>query len=312
MNMRKRIVSVFLFAIFAAVLLSSCQKTTTNTVTTTSAATTITVTTTTSTAYTVSELKYKLLAAYPDYFWCDPDLYPIARFGVEQQNAIDQFVTIEANQEEFTAILHHLNLPVKTVYTDDEKLQIYREYKKLNGAVQVTAAASGYTFTIRVGQNQGETYQGTITANGVITVTATTPSINTCPICLAAGTLIDTPNGAVPVEKLQQGMTVYTQDAKGKKIAGVITATASAQSPTAFQIIRIALNDGRVVSASPGHPTTDGRTVGELKVGDTLDGGIVTAVTAVPYSGYTFDILPEGGTGYYWANGILLKSTLAK
>jgi hypothetical protein len=310
MNMRIRVVAVFLFAIFTAVLLMSCQKTTTPATTTTP---TITVTNTTTTgAYTVSELKYKLLAAYPDYFWCDPDLYPIARSGVEQQNAIDQFAAIEANREEFTVILTHLNLADKAGYTDDEKLQIYREYKKLNGAVQVTATASGYTFTIRVGQNQGENYQGTISASGLITVTATTPSINTCPICLAEGTLIDTPDGPVPVEKLQQGMMIYTQDDAGKKIAGVIMATASAQSPTSFQIIRIVLNDGRIVSASPGHPTTDGRTIGELKVGDTLDGGIIAAVTAVPYSGYTFDILPEGGTGFYWANGILLKSTLAR
>jgi Hint domain len=303
------IIALVLFATFSAFLLTSCQKTITNTATNT---TTTAEATTTTSAYTISQLKYQLLAAYPDYFWCDPDLYPIARSGVEQQNAIDQFAAIEANPEEFTAILTHLSLPDKAAYTDDEKLQIYREYKKLNGAVQVTAAASGYTFTIRVGQNQGETYQGTIAANGLITVTSTTPSINTCPICLAEGTLIDTPDGPVPVEKLQQGMTVYTQDAAGKKIAGVIVATASAQSPTGFQIIRIELNDGRVVSASPGHPTTDGRTIGELKVGDSLDGGIVAAVNAVPYSGDTFDILPDGGTGYYWANGILLKSTLAK
>jgi hypothetical protein len=309
MNMRIR--AIFLFAIFAVVLLMSCQKTTTNTTTNTPTTTTVETTTSTS-AYTISQLKYQLLAAYPDYFWCDPDFYPIARSGVEQQNAIDQFAAIQANREEFTAILTHLNLPDKANYTDDEKLQIYREYKKLNGAVQVTAAAAGYTFTIRIGQNQGETYQGTIAVNGLITVTGTTASINTCPICLAEGTLIDTPNGPVPVEKLQKGMTVYTQDLTGKKIAGVITATASAQSPTLFQIIRIALNDGRVVSASPGHPTTDGRTIGELKVGDSLDGGIVAAVTAVPYSGYTFDILPDGGSGYYWANGVLLKSTLAQ
>jgi hypothetical protein len=309
MNMRIR--AIFLFAIFAAVLLMSCQKTTTNT--TTNATSTTTAGTTTSTsAYTISQLKYQLLAAYPDYFWCDPDFYPIARSGVEQQNAIDQFAAIQANREEFTAILTHLNLPDKANYTDDEKLQIYREYKKLNGAVQVTAAASGYTFTIRIGQNQGETYQGTIATNGLITVTSTTPSINTCPICLAEGTLIDTPNGPVAVEELRKGMVIYTQDLTGKKIAGVITATASAQSPTSFQITRIALNDGRVVSASPGHPTTDGRTIGGLKVGDTLYGGIVVSVTAVPYGGYTFDILPDGGTGFYWANGILLKSTLAQ
>ena len=68
----------------------------------------------------------------------------MARPGVEQQNAIAEFTTIMADQEEFTAILNHLNLTVNAAYTDDEKLQIYREYKKLNGAVQVTAAAAGY------------------------------------------------------------------------------------------------------------------------------------------------------------------------
>ena len=310
MNMRRKVIASILLAVCTMVLLMSCQKTTTPATTTTP---TITVTNTTTTvAYTFSELKYKLLAAYPDYFWCDPDLYPIVRSGVEQQNAIDQFAAITANQEEFTAILSHLTLADKAGYTDDEKLRIYREYKKLNGAVQVTAAVSGYTFTIRTGQNQGETYQGTISTAGAINVTSETISLNTCPICLAEGTLIDTPNGPVPVEALKKGMVIYTQDSTGKKIAGVITATASVQSPTSFQIIRITLNDGRVVSASPGHPTTDRRTIGELKVGDYLDGGIVAAVTAVPYNGYTFDILPDGGSGFYWANGILLKSTLAQ
>ncbi len=305
--MVRKILTIITIATLAAALLPSCQKTTTTTATTNT-----TTTTTTAAIYTISLLKYQLLAAYPDYFWCDPDLYPVARPGVEQQNAIAQFATIMADQEEFTAILNHLNLPVKATYTDDEKLQIYREYKKLNGAVQVTATAAGYTFSIRAGQNQGETYQGTVTANGVITVTATTPSINTCPICLAAGTLIDTPNGAVPVEKLLKGMTIYTQGSTGKEMAGVITATISVQSPASFQIIRITLNDGRSVEVSPGHPTTDGRTIGELKVGDTLDGGTVVSVTAVPYSGFTFDILPDSGSGFYRANGILLKSTLAQ
>jgi hypothetical protein len=205
-----------------------------------------------------------------------------------------------------------LNLPDKTGYTDDEKLQIYREYKKLNGAVQVVPAVSGYTFTIRTGQNQGKTYQGTVSTAGVINVTGETTSINTCPICLAAGTLIDTPNGPVPVEQLQKGMVIYTQDSAGKKIAGVITTTASVQAPSSFKITTIVLDDGRTVSASPGHPTPDGRTIGDLKTGDNLDGGIVVSVTAEPYSGCTFDILSDGGTGLYRANGILLKSTLAQ
>ena len=269
-------------------------------------------TTTTASTHSISELKYILLAAYPDYFWCDPDFYSVARPGSELGNAIAQFATIIANQEEFAAILNHLNLPSKAEYTDDEKLQIYREYKKLNGAVQVVSATPDYTFTIRTGQGQGETYQGTITTAGVIKVTSETTSFNTCPICLAVGTLIDTPNGPIPVEELGKGMAIYTVDASGNRIAAVISETASVPAPEGFQIIHVVLSDGRTVAASPGHPTPDGREISDLNVGDVLDGEIVISVTPVPYSGFTYDILPEGGTGFYWANGILLKSTLAQ
>jgi hypothetical protein len=38
----------------------------------------------------------------------------------------------------------------------------------------------------------------------------------------------------------------------------------------------------------------------------------VTVVEHVIYKGgATYDLLPGGSTGLYWANGILLKSTLA-
>ena len=302
---------IFSITLLTLILLVSC-KSISSTATSSPITTSSTSTTSLPITYSISDLKYQLLADYPTYFWCDPDLYPVARPGVEQQNAIDQFSTIEANQEEFSAILNHLNLPGKTDYTDDEKLQIYREYKKLNGAVQVTPAASGYSFTIRIGQNEGTTIQGTVSVAGVIEVTSETPSINTCPICLAEGTRIDTPNGLVPVEELREGMIVYTQDSTGNKIIGVISETASVQAPSSFEITNIVLSDGRSVSASPGHPTPDGRAIGDLKVGDTLDGETVVSVTSTPYNGSTFDILPGGGTGLYWANGILLKSTLVQ
>jgi len=307
-NMRLKILAVFSFIATTMILLMSCQNKSTTIVTTTATSTAAT----TSATYTISELKYKLLDAYPDYFWCDPDLYPVARPGVEQQNAIEQFATIEADQEEFSAILNHLNLPIKADYPDEEKLQIYREFKKLNGAVQVMPAASRYTFTIRTGQNEGKTYQGTISTVGVIMVTSETDSLNTCPICLAAGTLIDTPEGQIPVEELEKGMLIYTVDANGKKITGVISEMASVPASSGFKIIHIVLNDGRGVSASPGHPTPDGRAIGDLKDGDALDGAIVVSVSSLTYNDSTFDILPDGGTGLYWANNILLKSTLAK
>ena len=77
-------------------------------------------------------------------------------------------------------------------------------------------------------------------------------------------------------------------------------------------MVHILLNDGRELWASAGHPTADGRRLGDLKVGDLLDGARVTLAERIPYNGIaTYDILPSGGTGFYWANGILLSSTLA-
>jgi len=42
-----------------------------------------------------------------------------------------------------------------------------------------------------------------------------------------------------------------------------------------------------------------------------LDGAHVTLVERVTYhGGSTYDLLPSGGTDFYWANGILMGSTL--
>src|SRR5439155_1009954 len=73
----------------------------------------------------------------------------------------------------------------------------------------------------------------------------------------------------------------------------------------------LVLSDGRTVDVSPGHPTADGRRVGDLVAGDAYDGAIVASADRVAYSGgATFDILPAGPTGAYWANGVVLGSTL--
>jgi hypothetical protein len=301
-NMKPRVLALLAIFILTLSLPVACTSTPADTTSTTPMPT----------SYTLSQLKYRLLAAYPDYFWCDPDSYPVARPGAEQQKAIDQFAAISADHEEFSAILVRLNLANKTGFTDDEKLQVYREHKKLQGAVQVTPAAAGYTFTIRTGQNQGKVYEGTVSTLGAVKVTDEAASFNTCPICLAAGTLIDTPDGLIPVEELQAEMVIYTVDGAGNKIKGVISAKASVPAPLSFKITTIALSDGRTVTASPGHPAADGRVMGDLEVGDVLDGGTVVAVTSGLYTGSTYDILPNGGTGLYWANGILLKSTLVR
>ncbi len=262
--------------------------------------------------YTEPELKYQLFARY-DPFWCDPDFYPIARPDYEQEQAGLQFPTIRANADEFAAILKALNLPDKETYTAEEKLLIYRQHKKLTLAVQFAPLNNEYHFVIRVGEGQGTRYEGTITKSGKITVTVQEPSINTCPICLTRGTLIDTPDGPVPVEDLVAGMLVWTQDAAGQRVAGVVSATGSTTVPPSFTVVKVTLSDGRSVTASPGHPTADGRTLGSLRPGDRLDGTTVSSIETVSYEGgRTFDLLPSGDTGRYWANGILLGSTLAR
>jgi hypothetical protein len=262
-------------------------------------------------SYSVPELKYRLLSNFDDVFWCDPDLYPVARPGQEEANALEQFPIIKANEAEFSAILAHLGLPNKADYTDAEKLAIYREHKKLTYAVAVTASGDIFNFSLRVGENQGYLISGTITPSGEITVVKRETSFNTCPICLAKGTLIETPNGPVPVEQLRKGMIVWTVDNSGNRVAAVVARTASTPVPTSFRMLRLTLEDGRTVIASPAHPTAEGRALGDYHVGDTLDGARVVAVELVVYDGgVTYDLLPSGTTGLYRANGILLKSTL--
>jgi hypothetical protein len=266
---------------------------------------------TTSAAFTQPQLEYLLLDKYPDVFWCDPDYYPVAKTGQEQQNAIDQFSAIMSNQVEFSAILQRLNLPVKTDYTDAEKLLIYQEYKKLTYAAQLTAEDNGYHFELAVGAGQGQRIIGTITNSGTITETSRASSVNSCPICLVKGTLIDTPSGPVCVEDLTVGMTVWTVNAEGTRVATAIIATTSTPVPLFFRAVRVELSDGRSVTASPGHPTAEGKAINDYQVGDRLNGGLVTKKDYIIYdSAATYDILPAGDTGFYWADGILLGSTL--
>jgi len=130
-------------------------------------------------------------------------------------------------------------------------------------------------------------------------------------ICLAVGVLIDTPSGPIAVENLTVGKMVWTLDGAGKRVLAPIMKTTRALVPAAHHVLHIALDDGRQVRVSPGHPTSDGRTFGDLRPGDYLDGARVALVEILAYElPATYDILPAGETGYYWANGILMGSTL--
>lgn len=261
--------------------------------------------------YSQPQLEYRLFSNFGDVFWCDPDFYPVGRPGQEEKNAQEQFAAITANEAEFSAIRENLGLAVKTDYSNEEKLTIYREHKKLTNGAQISLSGDVYNFTVRVGQGQGQRIEGVIAKSGEITVLKRETSFNTCPICLSRGILIDTPGGPVAVESLRRGMAVWTLDAGGHRVAAPVLETVTTPVPETFEVVRVILSDGRSVTASPGHPTADGKALGDYLVGDILDGALVTAAERVIYDGgATFDILPAGGAGRYWANGILLGSTL--
>ena len=132
-----------------------------------------------------------------------------------------------------------------------------------------------------------------------------------CPICLSEDTEIETPDGVINVKDLKEGMIIFTQDSSGKKIVGTILETGNSIVPTTHMMVHIILDDNRELYVSPMHPTADGRLVHELTAGNTLDGSKIKIAELVPYDGtHTYDILPSGPTGFYWANGILIKSTL--
>jgi hypothetical protein len=138
-----------------------------------------------------------------------------------------------------------------------------------------------------------------------------TPTFATCPICLAVHTRIDTPHGPVLVEDITLGELVWTANASGERVAAPVVQVVRVPVSAGHLLVHVVLADGRELWASPGHPTADGRVLASLRPGDVLDGSRVLRADIVPYNGgATYDILPAGSTGSYWADGILMGSTL--
>lgn len=261
------------------------------------------------------QLKFKVMDAVGVPIFCDPDYYPVARVGGEQANADAYYPQIRADAELYSGIAAHEHLPSGEL-DEVHKLTLYRAFKRLR-AMTLTKNGGSYTFEIRV-QAQGtssavDLVDGSVRVDGVVTVTSSKPSgMPPCPICLAAATTVATPGGEVRVTDIRLGMLVWTASVDGSRIAAPVVAVGSMAVPSGHVMVHLRLADGRELLASPGHRTADGRRLGSLAVGDQLNGSKVTLWELVPYDGArTYDLLPAGPTGTYWANGIELSSTLA-
>jgi hypothetical protein len=264
----------------------------------------------------VPALKVAVLDAIGgDLDYCDPDVYPVTR-GTKLQNAQGRLPTIKADKVTYRAILQHLHITDDSSLTPDQIIAISEVYKKIQ-RIELKPKGASYAFSVLQTNGPADAgpptlVEGTITPAGRVTIERKVPGEHPiCPVCLAAGVRIATPQGLVRVEDIRRGMPVWTTGGHGRRLRAVVLLTGHMAAPPGHEVVRIVLADGRSVTASPGHPTADGRTVGELTPGDSLDGSRVVSVVRLAYSGgATYDLLPSGPTGTYFADGIPLGSTI--
>ena len=190
-----------------------------------------------------------------------------------------------------------------------------------NSPYPIQHSGPGVFTTMHVGDTLNPTCDGSaplvitsINYPDSITVTMgkpTTPRPGGCPICLSADSMIETPSGEVNIKDVRDGMTVWSTDSDGNIIKSKVAEVHHTFVGTAHRVIDLRLADGRELFASPNHPTYDGGSVAGLRTGQEYDGSAVKSASLVPYKyEYTYDILPDSPTGNYFANGILVGSTL--
>ncbi len=198
-------------------------------------------------------------------------------------------------------------LLVQKIYPDHIDGMNFREYP--------VATEKGEPITLYVGQSAGNGCNVFLTLVSIkgdkaMFLKKVEPN-RPCPICLAENTHIDTPSGSVLVKDLPEGASIWTSDSFGNRRTAVVMKTVRVKVPEGHQMVRVVLSDGRELSASPGHRLADGRTLGSILQGEIVDGAEVIIAESVPYKGeYTYDILPSGDTGTYWADGVLVRSTI--
>jgi ribosomal protein S8E len=129
-------------------------------------------------------------------------------------------------------------------------------------------------------------------------------------VCASPDTPIATPAGERAIAELRVGDVVYSVDRNA--IRPVRVARVRRQPASNHHVVRVTIEDGRVLEISAPHPTADGRTFGALRPGARLDGHAIASVEVIAYRHeHTHDILPASDTGTYFAAGLLIGSTLA-
>ena len=125
--------------------------------------------------------------------------------------------------------------------------------------------------------------------------------------CNSPDTKILTVAGYVAVDNLKIGDMLV--DETGKEVPVLMVSKVRVRN---HHVSRVKFDNGTAVEISPTHPLADGRFIGQLTPGDKVGNMLVVSTELVFYEyEYTYDILPDSHTANYYAEGILLKSTLS-
>lgn len=128
------------------------------------------------------------------------------------------------------------------------------------------------------------------------------------PNCLSPDTRIKTDGIQKRIADIKVGDIVISDDDNKVKVIKIKKIEAKK-----YKILKVEFNDGTILEISPNHPTSDGRLFKDLMMGDIVNNRIVIETKLIQYNyKYTYDILPDSEKGNYYANSVLVGSTLKK
>ncbi len=128
--------------------------------------------------------------------------------------------------------------------------------------------------------------------------------------CLSSKTSILTPSGDKVVTSIKTGDLVYSVNKAGDRVLAKVLRTQKVSVSNHF-MTHLEFADGKVVDISPTHPMANGKLAGDLKVGEAYEGVEIVKTETVSYKdSATYDLLVDSETGFYYAGGILMDSTM--
>jgi hypothetical protein len=125
-----------------------------------------------------SELRYQLIGKFGQPEFCDPGCPSSCSIVGERQHAEEAFPQIRRQGEAFHVIAQHLGLGAVREFSSEQKLTLYREYKRLICGISLERQGENRKFKLVA---NGLRVEGIVDPKGEITATDKDPDGVNCP-----------------------------------------------------------------------------------------------------------------------------------